>query len=737
MLSRIRRDEGGYVLVVVMLSMILVLSLITGVMNYAVGARDLSARDQDWNAALAAAEAGIDDYLFRLNQDGSYWQYGNNLVTSGDPKYGLAPLDGNLAFTGWVAVPGDASDASYRYDRSVATLATDGSIGIVSTGRVGNVTRTIEASLRRRNFLDYLYFTDFETKDPAVYGSGDDYTPSEAQTRCSKYYYAGRDIAGRTDFPGDSDGDVCTDITFISQDAINGPLHTNDALRINGTPEFNGATTTSYNPGSGNRWVSTPSQSPNPDTPDVANAGDPRYADPLTMPPSNVEIKNETNPGEGGCLFTGPTAIRLNSDGTLDVVSPFSKVINCTWAQSPTGSLNNRYTVTRFTVPAEGGVVYVQNVPTSGDNFTSGCPYSQPAIGGNGGSGTAPNRTHPLGFPQRNDATPSDPGTLADGYGCTNGDVFIQGTMNGRLTIAAENNIVLFGSTSYASSDDLLGLVANNYINVYHPISTSSGEAINEVQTIGAISGWGSGDRFRLTYSTQQTGSSAIQYPGSAGTVQAALVALSNIGSGDVTVTGPNGGPYTVTFTGNLADTDVSLISVSSCTGCSGTGVTETVKGGSGGVACDSGGTVNGYCNLRIPGITSPQTLSLFSGSTPGTSTMATALYQYANRGPSISGALVTVAHSFQVQNYSYGPDFATYGGSASLLTVTGAIAQRYRGAVGTFSGSSIVTGYAKNYNYDQRLKYDSPPHFLNPVASAWQVVTWAEDSAAYEADAA
>ena len=31
-----------------------------------------------------------------------------------------------------------------------------------------NVTRTVYATLRRRSFLDYLYFTEYETKDPAL-----------------------------------------------------------------------------------------------------------------------------------------------------------------------------------------------------------------------------------------------------------------------------------------------------------------------------------------------------------------------------------------------------------------------------------------------------------------------------------------------------------------------------------------------------------------------------------------
>jgi hypothetical protein len=67
-------------------------------------------------------------------------------------------------------------------------------------------------------------------------------------------------------------------------------------------------------------------------------------------------------------------------------------------------------------------------------------------------------------------------------------------------------------------------------------------------------------------------------------------------------------------------------------------------------------------------------------------------------------------------------------------LSIRGAIAQRYRGIVGTFSGPNPNSGYEKDYLYDPRLRYQSPPHFLDPVSSAWQVVTWAEGIPAYQA---
>jgi hypothetical protein len=604
MLTRVRRDEGGFVLVVVVLSLTFLLMLVTSVLSYSIGSQNISRYDQNWNAALSAAEAGVDDYIFHLNQDGSYWQYSDV-----NP-----PPDGNLAFTEWVPVPGPTNDAFFRYAVDTSNIAVDGTVSVTSTGMVRDVMRSVQASVRRKNFLDYLYFTDFETKDPAAYTSSDPYTPTQAQTYCALHYYEGRDIAGRVDFAGDTDGPTCVEITFISQDTINGPLHTNDALRVSGSPTFNGDTSTSWDGGGGANlyW--------GPGTPIFANAGDPVYADPLTMPPNNIDLKQETDStfGGTGCLFTGPTAIKLNSDGTMDVISPFSQSINCSVTMNPNTNLyyteasSGGFRVTRMSQP-DNGVIYVQSVPSSSTdpNYTSGCPaaMTRPRVGN-----TTSTVAHPLGFPQRFDITP------ASWYGCRTGDVFLQGTLDGRLTIAADNNIVLFGSTTYAGGaggDDLLGLVANNYIEVYHPVRN------------------------------------------------------------DGTTSSP---------------------------------------------PCD-GVKSDNSCNLRIPGTsTSATTPSLYSGTTPGTSTMATVLTARALRNPSFYGPLLTVQHSFRVQNHSYG-----LGSTLGSLTVFGAIAQRYRGPVGTFSGGSIVSGYSKAYSYDQRLKYDSPPKFLNPVASAWQVVTWSE----------
>ncbi len=527
-------DERGIALVTVVLTT-LVLSLVaTAAVGYGIGSQNLSRRDQDWNAALAAAEAGIDDYLLRLNQNSNYW------LTS-DPD--------NDAMTGWSQIPGGSAEAEFHYEIDGSGVPSSGTVAIESTGRVRGVERTVEATLRKRSFLDYLYYTDFETLDPVAYTS--DPSPAWAQANCSKYWYQGR----KEDGPGYD----CVNIRFASGDVINGPLHSNDAILIDGTPQFLDDTTTSWDDPAGVFWRrDTGGQS---DNPFFANPGDPRYAPPLTMPPSNTALRAEADADLGGqgCLFTGPTSIEMNANGTIRVLSPFSKDTsqNCYSSQLATG----------VTMPLpDNGVIYVENVPSGHPNRNC--------------------TNHPLGYPQSDDNQNS--------FSCRDGDAFVQGTLDGQLTIAAENDVTIVWHTRYedgVAGDDLLGLVANNFVEVYHPVRYSGGNYSNR------------------------------------------------------NVVTNRGTPL------------------------------QSSKG-------------SPFSNAHI------------------------------------DAAILSVQHSFMVPQWS-----RPYGVGLGDLSVTGVIAQRFRGPVGTSSGS----GYLKDYVYDTRLQYLQPPKFLDPVASAWAVATWAERTAAAE----
>ena len=522
-------DEHGMALVTVVLALTIMMALAVAALDYAMGSQRISKHDQDWQSSLSAAEAGIDDYVFRLNENTNYNVYSATNL----------PPDGNLAFTQYVPIPGGNTNGWFRYTANTTQITVDGTITLTSTGKVGAVKRTVQSTLRRRTFLDYLYFTDYETIDPASY-SGSPFTAAQAQTACAFHYYDGRNSQ-------------CSEIVFVSGDTVNGPLHSNDAIKMCGTPTYGGATSTSWNPGSGNRWRDACPTS----HPSFVNTGDPKYLPPLAMPPSNSSIKAQTTSVAGGCLYTGPTRIRLLSSGQMSVKSPFSKNTNNGCPTNGSGPLPSN------------GVIFVQNVPstTTDANFTNGCPYNV-----NG-------RSHPLGLPIASDVT---------AYGCRNGDAFVEGTLNGQLTIAADNNIDITWNLQYqggTGGTDLLGLVANNYLEIWHPVSCASG--------------------------------------------------------------------------------------------------------------------TSSACNLNV--------------NFPGETARGTAF-----TSPQVQAAILSVNHGFRVQNWPIGSPLGS-------LSVTGAIAQRFRGAVGTVSGSTINSGYTKNYVYDQRLKYLSPPKFLDPVASAWGIAIWKE----------
>ncbi|MEI8055787.1 MAG: pilus assembly PilX N-terminal domain-containing protein [Actinomycetes bacterium] len=565
-LSTIRRrmaaihDDSGMALVTVLGLGALLTILMFAATGFAVNQQKQVRGDQDWNSSLAAAEAGVDDYISKLNADGTYWRYGNPANSYSATSTLSLPTGTavNTAFSGWTAIPGTTTRGYFRYDIDNSQFTSQGILKLRSSGKVGSKVRSVEVQIRRRGFIDYLYFTDFDTKDPAAYETivGDSYTATQAETNCHKHSYEGR----VDKINGVNTG--CTSIRFIGSggvtDVIQGPLHTNDSFYTCGAPQFQGATSTSWNDPAGKRYRKDTSCS---GTPVFSGSGDPKYASQLTMPPSNNSIRQEVDPTRTnpvGCLYTGPTSIVLTSVGKMNVSSPWTKNGGAAYCGVGNG----------LSLPANG-VIYVQSVPATADAYTNSSPTTACK---NSGAG------NPLGYPQTNDISK---------FPCNNGDVFIEGTLKGQLSIAAENNIVITWHLDYAggsSGTDLLGLMANNYVEIYHPIQCTS-------------------------------------Y------------------SGAECVSGTNLIP---------------------------TGKTTT------------------FTNSRV------------------------------------NAAVLSVNHSFRVENYRWGTSLGT-------LNITGALAQRYRGIVG--SGSA---GFAKNYVYDARLRYASPPKFLDPVQSAYQPSLWSEPSPAY-----
>jgi hypothetical protein len=518
---RLAADERGFSMVLVIMVMIATGMFVAAGFAAANGDLPIARDSQDRKAAYAAAESGVNFYQFHLNADNNYWLKCDNVpkpnVSENNPVNqrwdGVAPDTRR-----WRNVSG--SDAQYMIelipakgtkciegDQNSMVDPKTGTFRIRVTGRpnaTSSLHRTINATFRRKSFLDFLYFTDFETLDPEAYASVE--SVEWARDNCAKRYRATRPSG-------------CTPIRFASIDFLNGPLHTNDDLLTCGNPTFGRTThadklevSSPVKPG----WKADGSSCD--DTQPVFNGGLVYGADVMKMPPTNTSLKAVAQ--TGGLVFTGKTTIRFLDTGGMSV-------------SNPKGGFTDKY----YGLPSNG-VIYVQDGPNCG------------------------NKVAPI---QANYGESDD---------CAK--VYVSGQYTGDVTLASADDIIVKSPDGTSDpmlkpagdADHVLGLIANNYVRVYHKVKTVKGV-------------------------------------------------------------------------------------------CSNDQAMETVT---------------------------------------------------------IHAAILSLEHSFIVDNWGCGAKL-------DKLKVFGAIAQMYRGPVGTGGADPGGTGYPKDYNYDDRLRFRSPPYFLDPIAANWRVL--------------
>ena len=581
---RHRGDDGVALISVLGMMLVLTLFLVTS-LAFVLQNATSSRKNQDAKAALAAAEAGLEEYIARLNADSNYFVLGNTDTS-------------NAAFTASGRVipglSGVLSKYTYTVLSSSSDVTRDGALRIQVTGTSQPssggqaVSRTITATLKPRGFLRYVYVSDVEVVDPvltvdpvsyvtyngnAYWNSGTSGTRyryygnvAQIQSDCGRYYYNSRRTATYTASAaapvyvydtwnntttqtitagGTVAGysDQCGEIQWTSNDVIQGPLHSNDALQINGSVLFTDPLTESSwsNPPSSNRWWGTGTPS--------SSGYRPVYGAPIPLPSGNTTLLQYVEPdadGDAGtpvgpgCYYTGATRI-IFTGTTMKVLSPYT-----TNAPSRCLDTSNRANEQTKNIPP---VIYVDSLGTS-------C-----AAGSSSG----------VGYPRTASGESTTVSTTTD-YSCNRGTAYVSGSYDTQVTVTAKDDIVVTADVTDADNQtttNILGLIAGNYVWVYHPVNGS------------------------------------------------------------------------------------------------------------------------------------------------GNNVLTTAVYN-------IDAAILALRHSFLVQNWREGSALST--STATKLNVTGSIAQKYRGPVGTGTGTSASTGYLKNYVYDSRLLVLQPPYFLTPDASPWTV---------------
>jgi Tfp pilus assembly protein PilX len=482
-----------------------------------------SHKDQDSKQAYGAAEAGLNYYLYHLGQDNNYYLKCANVPKPDPTKPDLAPVnlewkagsdqrvwrnvtDSKAQYT-IELLPAKGKSACVEGDQASMIDPDTGMFRIRATGRVPQANggtddrRSIIASLRRKSFIDFLYFTNFETADPATYSSSSQ--QQWASDNCRKYRQ--------------SRSSSCTNIQFASGDVVNGPFHTNDDILTCDGATF-GRTKNDAIEVSG----------ADPGYKKVCSSTEPNFKGTLVhpggtvlMPPSNLTLASAALPAY---KFVGSTQITLAGDNM--------SVTN-----------NNLVPKTQTMALPSNGVIWVSSSNCASDTYRRDQDYNAAS---------------------------------------TCGNVEVKGNYNQNLTIGAQNDIIVTDDITRNSPELLAGLIANNFVRVYHRVK-------------------------------------------------------------------------------NRDDNDPN--------------------------ACDNDDSV---VTTPVPKPTNPKDIN-------------------------IQAAILAVNHSFIVDNWYCGVPLGT-------LTVDGAIAQQFRGPVGTGGANGVASGYVKNYQYNDRLRFREPPSFLDPVQSSWLV---------------
>ena len=453
------RAEDGFTMIMTVIGITLIMLLAVVAVTAVNGDARQSGRDLQRKQAYEAALAGVNEYAFHLHAEPNYWEKCTGAVPAGQPT----ALNQKGSTLNRRPVPGQPS-ASYALellpaenhtscDGSSLAAATSsflepvgttmgGTFRIRSNGFVGETHVAVTATFKPASFLDYVYFTQRETSDPVTYGK--EALIKAATTRCSKKVSEGRTEAPLTNEQGQvlgSLGEVlhkvgstyynsenrpknpeyCDTISFVRGDNIKGPMRTNDVFVLCENPTLGrssgDAIIVSYPTSPG--WLSTSNS--------ILNSGS-------NCGGSSSNIKGHYLFGQGDLI---PPKSNHELAEIAESSYSFKGEVNiCLQGSQIVVGHGTQCTGTTMPYPPNG-VIYISSIACTSQYTPFGVEYTTEAKGE-----------------------------------C--GNVNVQGTFSKPLTIAAQNDIVITGSLTKTNQEGMLGLIANNFIRVKHPVQVTT-----------------------------------------------------------------------------------------------------------------------------------------------------------------------------------------------------------------------------------------------------------------------
>lgn len=606
--------------------------------------------------AYYAAVAGIERYQYQLTANPNYW-----IECPGK----TASVTGATTEKYTYKTLGSAkAPTGCTANKQTTILETSGSANgtfrVLSTGVAESgatkVERAIVATFAHPGFTKYVYESNYELEDPANF---------EPEPTYCEHYYSYRVEHSLTS--------KCPPIEFAPEDVVNGPMHTNDAAAVCG--EGTKKPTFGRNSEDSIEMVEGHYAYPNGSCSNSANIVG-KYTEgggTLLPPETDAELLESA-----GYKFTGRTVIKLKA-GTPNTME-VETVVN--------GKLE---TLTK-TFPSNG-VVYVQN-------STSGCGV----------------KYNPFNSDTENDT------------GC--GNVYVSGEYTESLTIASANDVIINGNLKTTSSTTstpvgeptggaTLGLIAENYVRIYHPVKHNYETEHYTPKTAAA-----SAEKCSATSTVKISGSitnGSAKVTGLSSTEElnpGDPVSGSGIPAGTTIKSVENG--TTILLSANATSTKTTELTftlpyiyfkgIKLCVEETKTGYifheSETLDT----KPCESNTSYVGESICEYEQMNSKECTSK---ATNQNSSEDPNKWGYMQE-PEIDAAILSTKHSFIVDNWKCGSKL-------KKLTVWGSIAQFWRGPVGTGGGTG-GSGYIKNYNYDERLASQQPPSFLSPSSTSWSL---------------
>jgi|HubBroStandDraft_3_1064219.scaffolds.fasta_scaffold27829_2 Tfp pilus assembly protein PilX len=437
------RGQEGITMIVAIGVMFVTSLLLVATFTAANGEIHLSSTDTSQKKAYYAALAGIENYENHLTEDGNYLTYCTNppaanaaLNQAGETIHRAKilgesgeSLNEEYAIQLLPAESAPENDRKCDPNNLVATMLEEKSPGAVgtfrieSTGYSGKAERTLVANFRNANFVSFVWYTKYETGDPAIYGEPlKEKLPATYYTECSKFY---------GERPADGgEPRRCINNFFINGESVNGPMHTEDHVGVCGSPIFGRTENDRIEFGHAYGKPEDEGYSGEGVCSEVKPVFKGKHVLPkevvsIEPPPGDEELKHIVEPAYE---FTGKTEIILEG-GTMTIKT--HEVNKTTGVEEEKVAIGVAY--------PSNGVIYVKQE-------------------------TCPEAYSPYG---------PKPKYTQDNK-CAN--VYVHGEYTSSLTIASENDVVVNGNLTtpttggVPNSNALLGLIANNFVRIYHPV---------------------------------------------------------------------------------------------------------------------------------------------------------------------------------------------------------------------------------------------------------------------------